>query len=99
LWDGAGHLPNLWLRSLTGVLSKQEAQFYGGMPPFPYDRKSLDYLSLSLNLKPGLELVIVYFRPPSGDQLAAARTELPDNRVEVVRAEMRQSALCGECSP
>ncbi len=64
LWDGSGLLQNLWVRSLSGVLSKQEAEFYGGLPPFPYDQKAVGYISLSLNVKPTLELIVIYFRPP-----------------------------------
>jgi len=97
LWDGSGLLPNLWVRSLSGVLSTQEAKFYGGMPPFPYEDKATEYVSLSLNLRPSLELVIVYFRPPSGDQLTEASIRWPPERVELIRMPMGQSPLCAEC--
>ena len=97
LWDGSGLLQNLWVRSLSGVLSKQEAEFYGGMPPFPYDQKAVEYISLALNLKPSLDLIVVYFRPPSGDLLNDGQATWPENRVELVQIPMKQSPLCAEC--
>jgi hypothetical protein len=97
LWDGSGHLPNLWVRTLDGVLSSQEATFYAGLPQFPYDGKTADYISLSLNLKPTLDLVIIWFRPPSGIALTEAQLLWPENRTEIVRVAMQRSALCAEC--
>ena len=97
LWDGSGHLPNLWVRTLTGVLSSQEAGFYGGLPPFPYEAKAIDYITLSLNLKPTLDVVLVYFRPPSGDLLTEAQTQWPPGRTRVVGVAMQENPLCVEC--
>lgn len=97
LWDGSGHLPNLWVRTLTGVLSSQEASFYGGLPPFPYESKAIDYITLTLNLKPSLDLALIYFRPPSGEVLAEAQTQWPPGRTQVVNVPMQQSPLCVEC--
>ena len=97
LWDGSGHLPNLWVRTLTGVLSTQEARFYGGLPPFPYDGKALDYITLSLNLRPTLDIAIVWFRPPSGELLEEARDSWAPGRTELVEVPMEQSPLCVEC--
>ena len=99
LWDGSGHLPNLWVRTLTGVLSTQEARFYGGLPPFPYNGKAIDYVTLALNLKPTLNLAIIWYRPPTGEVLADSQDLWPPKRVEFVRAPMQQSPLCTECSP
>lgn len=99
LWDGSGHLPNLWVRTLTGVLSSQEASFYGGLPPFPYEAKTLDYITLTLNLKPTLDLALVFFRPPSGELLTEAQTQWPSGRTEVVGVAMQENPLCVECPP
>ena len=98
LWDGAGHLPNLWVRTLTGVLSTQEARFYGGLPPFPYDSKAIDYLTLTLNLKPTLDLAIIWYRPPSGELLESSQDRWSPGRTELVGVPMQQSPLCVECS-
>ena len=97
LWDGSGHLPNLWVRTLTGVLSSQEASFYRGLPQFPYDSKAVDYLTLSLNLKPTLDLALIWFRPPSGEALTEAQRLWPAGRTEVIEVPMQQSPLCMEC--
>ena len=99
LWDGSGHLPNLWVRTLTGVLSSQEASFYGGLPQFPYESKTLDYITLTLNLKPSLDLGLIYFRPPSGEVLTEAQSQWPPGRTEVIGVAMKANPLCVECSP
>ena len=97
LWDGSGHLPNLWVRTLTGVLSSQEASFFGGLPSFPYESKAIDYITLTLNLRPSLDLAIVYFRPPSGEVLTEAQTQWPPMRTEIIEVSMTENPLCVEC--
>lgn len=97
LWDGSGHLANLWVRTLSGVLSSQQASFYGGLPPFPYESKAIDYITLTLNLKPSLDLALIYFRPPSGEVLTEAQTQWPAGRTQVINVPMQQSPLCVEC--
>ena len=97
LWDGSGHLPNLWVRTLTGVLSSQEATFYRGLPQFPYDAKAVDYITLSLNLKPTLDLALIWFRPPSGEALTEGQRLWPEGRTEIVEVPMQQSPLCMGC--
>ena len=99
LFDGSGHLPNLWVRTLTGTLSRQEAQFYGGLPAFPYDAKAVDYITLTLNLKPDLDIALIWFRPPSGVLIEEAQRQWPADRTESVQVEVAQSPLCMECPP
>ena len=97
LWDGSGQLQNLWVRTLTGVLSTQEARFYGGMPPAPYESKAVDYITLTLNVRPTLDIAIVWYRPPSGELLTDSQGLWAPGRVELVKVPMRQSPLCEEC--
>jgi hypothetical protein len=99
LWDASGHLPNLWVRTLTGVLSSQEAKFYGGLPSFPYDSQAVDYLTLNLNLKPSLDVALVWFRPPSGVVISEAQRQWPPGRTASIEVPMNQSPLCMECPP
>ena len=97
LWDGSGHLPNLWVRSLTGTLSSQEAEFYGGLPQFPYEGKAADYVGFALNLKPSLDVAAVWYRPSSGELLTTAQQSWPMGRSELVEVAMEPSPLCPEC--
>lgn len=99
LWDGSGTLPNLWVMSLHGVLSKADQRFYKGLPAFPYDTKALAYLDLSLRVDPRLNLVALWFRPSSGEVLDAYVAERNDGRVVSVQVPMPANDLCPECAP
>ena len=98
LWDGAGTLPNLWVSSLTGVESKKQNLFYRGLPSFPYDEKAAQYVSLAMNLDADLRVVVLWFRPPSGDLLQTYVEQRGDDRVRLVQVPMPSSPLCPECT-
>ncbi len=98
LWDGAGTLPNLWVASLSGVMSKSQQIFYKGLPSFPYDEKTTQYVNLALNLDSDLRVVVLWFRPPSGDLVRLYVTNRGDGRVKQVQVPMPSSPLCPECS-
>jgi hypothetical protein len=97
LWDGSGTLPNRWVASLHGVLSSEQSTFYQGLPPFPYDDRAVSYVNLALNLNPNLELVVLWFRGVSGQQLEQLAVERA-GRVTLQQVPMRPSPLCEECT-
>ena len=97
LWDGAGTLVNLWVDSLHQVMSKQENGFYAGLPQFPYDAQTNDYVKLALNADPTLNLAILWFRGVTGPQVTPLAQQYP-MRVITVKVPMRASDLCPECS-
>ena len=97
LWDGSGTLPNLWLGSLTGVLSKQQQTFYLSLPPFPYEQSAQSYVFDALAANPSMHIAIYWFRTVSGESLAELKTSLP-GQVTLVKVPMRSSLLCQECS-
>lgn len=99
LWDGAGTLPNLWVASLHGVLSKSQQRFYRDLPSFPYDSKTLGYVDLALNVNPDLRLAVLWFRPSSGELIEAYTAARTDGRVTSVPVAMPPNLLCPECSP
>jgi hypothetical protein len=99
LWDGAGTLPNLWVMSLHGVLSKTQQKFYKGLPAFPYDSRALGYVDLSLQTNPELDLVALWFRPSTGELFDAYLADRNDARVIAVQVPMPSNDLCPECSP
>jgi hypothetical protein len=99
LWDGAGTLPNLWVASLHGVMSKTQQRFYRDLPPFPYDVKTPGYVNLTLNLNPQMAIAALWFRPSSGELLAAYAAERGDDRVLPVQVPMPPNLLCPECAP
>lgn len=99
LWDGAGTLPNLWVASLHGVLSKSQQRLYRDLPSFPYDSKALGYVDLALNLNPELRLAVLWFRPSSGELIDAYAGARTDGRVTSVPVPMPPNLLCPECSP
>jgi hypothetical protein len=98
LWDGAGTLPNLWVSSLSTVMSKKQNAFYRNLPQFPYDEKTADYVSLSMNLDASLRVVVLWFRGPSGDLLELYVSNRGDDRVKLVKVPMRSTPLCPECA-
>ena len=98
LWDGSGTLPNLWLASLSDVMSSRQQVFYAGLPPFPYDDKTTRYVDLAMNLNPDWRLAALWFREVSGDQLELYAETRSDDRVTPIRVPMRSSLLCQECS-
>ncbi|MDO9485241.1 MAG: hypothetical protein Q7K25_04175 [Actinomycetota bacterium] len=97
LWDGSGTLPNLWLASLTGVMSKAQQTFYLSLPPFPYEQDAQSYVFDALAANPDMRAAIYWFRTVSGQSLAALQSSLP-NQVTLVKVPMRSSLLCQECS-
>ncbi len=97
LWDGSGTLPNLWLASLTGVMSKDQQTFYLSLPPFPYESAAQSYVLDALAANPDVHIAIYWFRTVSGQSLAALKTSLP-GQVTLVKVPMRSSLLCQECS-
>lgn len=99
LWDGSGLLPNLWVSSLHGVMSKADNRFYRDLPAFPYDDRTLAYLDLTLNLNPSMNLVALWFRPSSGELLDDYAADRGDHRVTSVRVAMPPNLLCPECAP
>jgi hypothetical protein len=98
LWDGAGTLPNLWVSSLSGVMSKTQNKFYRNLPQFPYDDKTTQYVDLSLNLDAQLRVVVLWFRGVSGDLLKLYAQNRADDRVKLVKVPMRSTPLCPECT-
>jgi len=97
MWDGAGNLPNLWLASLSGVMSKDQQTFYLSLPAFPYEAKAQQYVFDYLATRPNIDLAMMWFRSISGQQLQELRNQLP-NQVTLVNVPMRSSLLCQECS-
>jgi hypothetical protein len=97
MWDGAGTLPNLWLASLSGVMSKEQQTFYLSLPPFPYEAETQQYVFDFLASHPNQHLAMMWFRGISGQQLTTLETQLP-NQVTLVKVPMRSSLLCQECS-
>ena len=98
LWDGAGTLPNLWVMSLHGVLSKTQQKFYRGLPEFPYDSNDLGYVDLSLQTNPDLDLVALWFRPSTGELFDTYVGGRNDDRVIAVQVPMPPNDLCPECA-
>ncbi len=98
LWDGAGTLPNLWVSSLSGVMSKDQNTFYRGLPSFPYDDRTSQYVSFAMNLDADLRVVVLWFRQPSGDLLRLYVQERGDDRVQLAQVPMPSNLLCPECS-
>ena len=96
MWDGAGTLPNLWLASLSGVMSKEQQTFYLSLPPFPYEAAAQQYVFDFLASHPNQHLALMWFRDISGQQLQKLQTQLP-NQVTLVKVPMRSSLLCQEC--
>jgi len=97
MWDGAGTLPNLWLASLHGVMSKSVHDFYFELPAFPYDQNTVTYVKGALNANPTLNLVVLWFRDVTGPLVEPLHTQYP-TRVVTEKVPMRSSPLCLECS-
>lgn len=97
LWDGSGVLVNMWVASLNRVLSKDDHQFYRGLPPFPYTDETVNYVDFALGLHPKFNLSLLWFRGVSGEQLATLKRQYPD-RVTLVKVPMRSTVLCQECA-
>lgn len=97
MWDGAGNLPNLWLASLSGVMSKDQQTFYLSLPAFPYEAQAQQYVFDYLASRPNIDLAMMWFRSISGQQLQDLQNRLP-NQVTLVNVPMRSSLLCQECS-
>lgn len=98
MWDGAGTLPNLWAAALHQTLSTDQHTFYTGLPPFPYDEQTAEYIRSALSTDSDLRLAITWFRSVSGDFLRLRFGTDDPRRVQVVQVPMRQSLLCPECT-
>jgi hypothetical protein len=98
LWDGSGTLPNLWVSSLSSVMSQKQNVFYRNLPRFPYDSKTTEYVNLAMNLDAKLRVIVLWFRQPSEDLLKLYVSNRGDDRVKLVQVPMPSSPLCEECS-
>ena len=98
-WDGAGLLPNLWVASLHGTMSKADNRFYKDMPEFPYESTATGYIDLALNLNRDLRVALLWFRPSSGETLTSYAESVPDGRAISVQIPMEPNAMCPECAP
>lgn len=98
LWDGSGQLVNLWVGSLTNTMSANQTSFYGRMPPFPYEDRDLDYLTLAQNSNPDLDLNVLWFREVSGQAIEQWARVLPPQRTITTRLNLPPSPLCPECT-
>jgi hypothetical protein len=95
LFDGSGTLPNLWVSSLHGVMSKAQNAFYRDLPPFPYDAKTIAYMQLAERFQPTWTFATMWFRPSSGQLLNGVN----DPRIVPVEFSVGQNAYCPECAP
>jgi len=98
LFDGSGTLVNLWMSSLTGVTSVNQRIFYEGLPPFPYDAKTLDYVEFSLRIDQTLKVNALSFRGVSSDLITGWARKQDPTRVMSTRVPMTSNAMCEECS-
>ena len=96
LWDGAGTLPNLWVQSLHGVLSRDQQTFYLGLPATAYDAKTLGYVDLTLSTHPQMDLAVLWFVPASGQVLSPWAAGHP--QVTLVQVPMPANGACPDCS-
>jgi len=98
IWDGAGTLPNLWVATLHGVMSKSQQRFYRDLPPFPYEEDDTGYVDLALQLNPDMDIVALWFRPSTGELMRAWAAERADGRITPVQVPMPSNLLCPECT-
>ena len=97
LWDASGQLQNLWVASLTGVLSSEQTDFYGALPDFPYDNQTLDSLNFAVSIDGDLMLNVLWFRPVSGELIIPWVEGNTTGRVTQAQVPMVKSAVCEEC--
>lgn len=97
LWDASGQLQNLWVASLTGVLSSDQTNFYDGLPDFPYDNQTLDALNFALSIDGDLKVNVLWFRPVSGELIIPWVESNTTGRVTQAQVPMMKSAVCEEC--
>ena len=95
LFDGSGTLPNLWVSSLHGVMSKAQNAFYRDLPPFPYNDKTIAYMQLAERFQPTWTFATMWFRPSTGQLLNGVN----DPRIVPVEFSVGQNAYCPECAP
>ena len=95
LFDGSGTLPNLWVSSLHGVMSKAQNSYYRDLAPFPYDAKTIAYMQLALRFQPTWTFATMWFRPSTGQLLNGVN----DPRIIPVQFSVGQNAYCPECAP
>jgi hypothetical protein len=98
LWDGAGTLPNLWVMTLTNVMSVNQQTFYANLPPFPYETSTLEYVGFSQQIDSTLNVNFLWFRDVSGQLVNAWANPRNPVRVMTSRVLIPSSALCQECS-
>jgi len=98
LWDGSGSLPNLWIQSLSGVVSDARYDLLSKLPPFPYGEQAVDYVKAEMDKDPGLRMAMLWFRDPTRVLLEPLVKTKGDYFVELVKVPMRSSNVCPECT-
>ena len=97
LWDGSGQLQNLWVNSLTGVLTLKQTDFYSELPDFPYDQVTLDAIGFSLQVDSNEQINILWLRPVSGELIVPWVQANQTGRVTQAQVPHFKSAVCEEC--
>jgi hypothetical protein len=98
LWDASGHLQNLWVASLTGVLSSDQSRFYSSLPRFPFDDQTLDSVNFSLAVNPVLKVNLLWFTSASGEFLTPWVAANTTGRVTQMQVPLKPSSICEECT-
>lgn len=80
-WDVPGALPSLWVGTLHDTLSQAQQSVYIGLPTPPYEERGVDYLTLSLNAQPALNLVLLWTDPESEKFVRELVTRKPEQAI------------------
>jgi hypothetical protein len=82
-WQGVGTLQNLWVLSLTNVVSSDQSHFYTDLPQVPYGESALGEITRYTYANPTSRIQILWSNPEVGAGLQQWAPSYPADRVLV----------------
>jgi hypothetical protein len=81
VWEGVGILQNLWVLSLTGVVSSDQSEFYGDVSVTPYGEAALTQIAQYIYANPLASIQILWWTPEIGAELQRWVAQYPEDRL------------------
>ena len=81
VWQGIGTLENLWVLTLTNVVSNDQSKFYLDLPQTPYTQTTLAQISEYIYANPASRVQLLWRTPEAGAELQQWAAPFPAERI------------------
>jgi hypothetical protein len=81
VWEGVGILQNLWVQSLTNVVSARQVALNSDVSVTPYSAETLAQIAQYIYANPTARLQLMWWSPEVGSELEAWVSQYPAERI------------------